>query len=253
MIRTIFERLARGRVIKRSLPVGQASVPIFVSPDSQLKYLRPGIEAFDAELLQAAITLVHKDAVVWDVGANVGVFSFAAASLAGAQGAVLAIEADIWLAQLLRRSAALPANKGLNVQVLPAAIAECNGVSRFVIAERGRASNFLQAAGGWSQAGGVRELVSVPTLTLDTLLDALAPPTVLKIDVEGAEMLVLRGATRVLREARPVLYLEVGEQHAAAAAALLMVAGYKLYDGRLPIEGQSPIASCTFNTIAIPC
>lgn len=252
MLRTAFERLARGRVLKRSLPVGAASVPLFVSPDSQLKYLRPGAEAFDAELLQAAMDLVPAGAVVWDVGANVGVFSFAAAVLAGTKGSVLAIEADIWLAQLLRRSAALPANAGLNVNVLPVAISDRDGVTSFVIAKRGRASNFLQAAGGWSQAGGVRELVSVPTLSLDTLLDSQPSPGVVKIDVEGAEMLVLNGASRLLREVRPVLYLEVGDQHATAAAELLTAARYRLYDGQVPAAQRTPLTRCSFNTVAIP-
>jgi tRNA G37 N-methylase Trm5 len=48
--------------------------------------------------------LVRPGTTVWDIGANVGLFSFAAASL-GAQ--VVAVEADIWLANLMQRSAQL--------------------------------------------------------------------------------------------------------------------------------------------------
>jgi FkbM family methyltransferase len=66
--------------------------------------------------------LVRREMTEWDIGANVGLFSFAAASL-GAQ--VVAVEADIWLANLMQRSALL--NK-LPVTVIPAAVSDQQGI-----------------------------------------------------------------------------------------------------------------------------
>ncbi|MBX3355848.1 MAG: FkbM family methyltransferase [Phycisphaeraceae bacterium] len=247
LIRTLVERLSRGRAIKRHLPPDFGSTPLFVSPDAELKYLKPGFSAFHPELLDLARRFVGARSQVWDIGANVGVFTFAAASRAK-EGGVLAVEADIWLAQLLRRSAALPQNVNLPVSVLPVAVSSEIGVASFLIAARGRASNALESTTGRTQMGGVRERVHVPTTTLDALLGSFPRPDVVKIDVEGAELPVLRGAESLLRSVRPVLYIEVGDAQRAEATDLLRGHGYQLFDG----ESPNPIASCVFNTLAIP-
>ncbi|MGB7267151.1 MAG: FkbM family methyltransferase, partial [Terracidiphilus sp.] len=205
-LRTLLERVSRGRVLKRHLPAEFGSVPILVSPDAALSLWKTRTES---DLFDFAREFVQAGDVVWDAGANVGLFSIAAAQQAGVTGKVVAIEADIWLAALLRRSAAMQPATAAPIQVIPAAVYDSPAIASFNIAKRGRASNFLSAAGGSSQTGGVRETVSVITTTLDWLLDQVAAPNVLKIDVEGAECNVLRGAQRVLAEVQPVILIEV--------------------------------------------
>lgn len=251
MIRRLIERLARGRAFRRRLPADVGGADLLVSPDAQLKYMRPGAAGFDEDLLRVVREHVRPESRVWDIGANVGVFAFAAAGLA-VRGDVVAVEADPWLAQLIRRSIRLPRNASLRVRVLSAAVSDRNGVADFHIAARGRASNSLAAAGGRSQAGGAREILTVPTITLDTLLESLPAPDLVKIDVEGAELMVLRGATRLLEEVRPTLYIEVGTDLAAEVAALLRQADYTLHDGAKPHAASTPSDSCHFNTLAIP-
>jgi hypothetical protein len=92
----------REKYLKRNLPSRFGFTPLYVSPDSQLKYIKLGEEAFDSGLLKIVDDYIRVDSVVWDIGANVGVFTFAAASRT-LQGSVLAVEADIWMAQLLRK------------------------------------------------------------------------------------------------------------------------------------------------------
>lgn len=235
-LRRLAERLARGRSLTRRISVGGQRVPLVVSPDAQLKYLKPGLEAFDLDLIAIAETCVRPGDTVWDVGANVGVFTVAAAVAART---VWAIEADIWLAGLLRRTAALPANADRDIHVLPTALSDKVGTASFDIAARGRASNALSASGGRSQMGGARDTVTVPTLTLDTLLDDKGPPDFIKIDVEGAEELVLAGGARVLQEARPLVYIEVGEDQRTAIAGLFAGYGYRPFDA----TGQAVVAA----------
>jgi FkbM family methyltransferase len=251
MIRRLVERLSRGVVIKRRLPSSVGGLPLYVSPDAQLKYLKLGSNAFDPGLLRLATDQVLPDSVVWDVGANVGVFTFAAAGIASA-GQVIAIEADPWLAALLRRTSALPEYGSRRVNILSAALSDKNGVSEFVIAQRGRASNYLANAGGWTQTGGIRERFHVATLTIDTLLDQFPPPTFVKIDVEGAEVMVLRGASKLLREVKPTLYVEVGSKNFDAVTQLLHSFEYLLYDSTKPLRNQTALSCCVADTLAVP-
>jgi len=59
----------------------------------------------DPLLYEMAEELVKPGSVVWDVGANVGLFSICAAARSGRSGQVLAIEPDFWLANLINRTA----------------------------------------------------------------------------------------------------------------------------------------------------
>jgi FkbM family methyltransferase len=183
VFRRILQNLSSGVVLKRHLPQHFGGVPLFVSPESALAYWRRDLSRVDPFLLSMVRELVRPRMTVWDIGANVGLFSFAAAAL-GAQ--VLAVEADTWLANLIHRSALL--NK-LPVTVLPAAMSDHQGISRLYLSKEGKASN--------SRCGnGIAQ--TVVALTLDSLLDHFAAPQVLKIDVEGMEYAVLSGARRVL-------------------------------------------------------
>jgi FkbM family methyltransferase len=177
--------------------------------------------------------LVHPKMVVWDIGANVGLFSFAAASL-GAQ--VVAVEADTWLANLIHRSTML---NRLPVTVLPAAVSDQRGVSSLYLSEREKASSSLRG-------DGIAQ--TVISVTLDSLLDHFAAPQVLKIDVEGMEYAVLSGARRVLA-ARPHIFCEVTDHH-EAIGKLLKEADYEFYAARS--VNRQPLLRPSRDTIAIP-
>lgn len=177
--------------------------------------------------------LVRPEMTVWDIGANVGLFSFAAAAL-GAR--VVAVEADIWLANLMHRSALL--NK-LPVTVLPAAVSDHQGISKLYHSDQGKASNSLSGSG---------PAQTVVTVTLDWLLDNFPTPHVLKIDVEGLEYAVLKGAQKVL-QARPIIFCEVTEHH-DSVGELLRKANFDLYAARE--SNREPLQRPSRDTLAIP-
>ena len=251
MLRTLAERASRGIVLRRRLPERFGRLPIFVTPDAGLRFWRFNIESADPQLFDWASELVHSGDVVWDIGANVGLFAFASAARAGATGRVYAVEADLWLASLLRRSAGLPGGGRAPVEVLPLAISDKVGLSRFQIAQRGRCTNFLEEAGGNPQAGGTRETGWVPTFTLDWLADRLPPPGVVKIDVEGAEYLALKGAERLLSEIRPVVICEVLSEK-VRVRDLFEHHNYELYNAGAPASQRQPVRDLPFNVLARP-
>lgn len=247
MLRKLLRKVCRGWVFRRTLKADGVSVPLYVAPEAQLKYLKPGIQAEDLELIRMARTHLTERSVVWDIGANVGVFSFASALLAS-KGTVVAVEADIWLAGLLYRTRLLPVYEGCDVRIIPAAVAEKCGVMSFLIAEGGRASNALEVAGGRTQMGDVRMRQLVPALTLDTILDTQPAPDFVKMDIEGAEWMALCGAERLLNEVRPLFYIEVGDNTAADVYARFTRADYKAVD---PANG-AVVSTCLPNTFFVP-
>jgi hypothetical protein len=146
-IRKIVELVSLNRIISRKIFANNKKIPVFVPPDSQLKYLKIGKTAFDQDLIDIAVNYINKKSNVWDIGATVGIFTFASSSIViGWQ--ILSIEADIWLASILRKTANLNYYRNKKIAILPAAVSNKNTTAKFMIAERGRACNALESAGG---------------------------------------------------------------------------------------------------------
>lgn len=249
--RKIAELASRGVVLKRKLPSQFGGAPLFVSPDSGLKYYRRDLRKVDPFLLTMAAELVRPGNVVWDIGANVGLFSFAAAGLAGSSGYVASVEPDGWLVSLLRRSASLNHPSRARVVVVPAAVSDSMGMAELHVASRARSANFI---GGTerSEAGGTRRIDSVIAVTLDWLLDHLPPPQVLKIDVEGMEHRVLAGAYKLLTQVRPRIWCEVLACNAEATSTALHAAGYEILSGKAPPSERTPLKKAVWDTLALP-
>jgi FkbM family methyltransferase len=133
-----------------------------------------------------------------DVGAHWGYFSLLAAARVGKAGRVLAIEADPRVFAILEKTLAL--NPALTVDAIQvAAAAEPGTLVLNGFDERGDNWGISSVA---TPQGGQR--FEVPSEPLDGLLDrfGVTHVGVLKMDIEGAEVLALRGAKRLLLERR---------------------------------------------------
>ena len=247
-LRSALERASHRVVVLRRLPPPFDRARIYVSTEGGLRYLARTMAEVDPTLLRLAAEVVQRGDIVWDIGANLGLFSFAAAVLAGPEGRVLAVEPDTDLAGLLRRSAARCAGHA-PVEVLPAAVSDHQSVATFHIARRNRSTSHL-AGFGSSMTGGIRSTRLVPTVTLDSLAARFPAPNVIKIDVEGAELLVLAGGTEVL-SLLPTVICEVYRQNAEAAQEILAGHGYTLYDGNQRPGERVAVSAAPFNTLAV--
>jgi FkbM family methyltransferase len=162
--------------------------------------------AWNPQEYAALKTCTRRGATVFDVGANVGAYTLLFAQWVGAAGRVYAFEpAAASRAGLVRH---LTIN-GLTPRVLVRneAVAARGGHRGFV-AVGTHGDNRLASAAGEST-------IDVPVVSLDEFCDASdAQPDVIKIDVEGAELEVLRGARRTIARRASTLALFV-ELHPA--------------------------------------
>jgi FkbM family methyltransferase len=251
VIRSLLERALGPLRFQRRLPSEFGSVPIVVSPSAGLKFAFRGSSNIDPTLLSLVRRLVRPGDVVWDIGANVGMFSFPAAFFAGSSGRVFAFEPDTWLVALLRKSCRRQPEACAPVTIVPVALAATEGLRHFSISRRSRAASHL-AEHGTTQAGGTAESQTVVTVSADWLLGHLPPPTVVKIDVEGAETEVLSGAKRIIEKVRPRFLVEVGSAHAVEVANLFQGQDYTLYDGERDGTLSTPVTEANWATVAIP-
>ena len=250
MLRSLVERAARRSAFRRSLPAQVGGAQIYVSGSAGLKYWFRPMKSVDPVLCRLATEFIQSGHVVWDVGANIGLFSFSAAHLAGPSGQVFAFEADLWLAQLLRRSIAIQPSRSGSVRVIPVAVANACDLRVFNIASRSRAANFL-AGYGSTQTGGIAEQQTVIAVSIDWLAARLPLPDVLKIDVEGAELEVLAGASDLLERKGPVIICEVCAERSQEVTALLRRLGYRIYDGDAQRAERLQLNAAPWNTVAI--
>lgn len=251
-MRRLLEKFSKEKILKRTLPKRFGSDSIFVSPDSALKFWSYNVEKYDSTLFGWCEELIKPGATVWDVGANIGLFTFPAAFLAGSHGRVIAVEPDTFCVDLMYKSCNLRKSQRAKVDILPLAISDQLSISELCIAKRGRSANFLSGSSGSTQTGGVRELRKVMTVTLDWLLNYFPAPNVLKIDVEGFEDRVLKGALTLLREARPCILCEVSAINATAVRDYFKENNYIIYDGQLNPDERTKLEMPTSNTIAFP-
>lgn len=166
-----------------------------------------GLEPGTRRVLQAA---VEPGNVVIDVGASVGLHMVALARAVGPSGRVEAFEAEPRLAPFLERTMRL--NGLTQVRLHKLAVGAKNGTATFHVANTIGHSSLYALTGPDS----VREKVKVPLKQLDAVIPAGTQVDLIKIDVEGAELDVLRGAKRLLQESgNCAIVAECGPTHLA--------------------------------------
>lgn len=183
--------------------------------------------AYEPEVRTLLRSLCPVGGVAIDAGANVGCHALAMAAAVGEAGSVLAFEPA---PQSFRRLAANAALNGLP-QLVPFAIAlgERPGTLELASPPPGHAQHGMATFHADNLAGAVREIVRVPVpvRTLDGVVadHALHRVDVIKVDVEGHELAVLRGAAGTLARHRPAIVFEFARRWAQHA-------GYRFNDLR---------------------
>ena len=206
-------------------------------PASRGKLLRILLGSYEPEQTGLFQEWIRPGDAVLDVGAHVGYYTVLSAVLAGPAGRVLAFEPNPTNHGFLKRHLAL--NGCAQVEVLQAAASDAAGTARFDF-------------GGGSGTGHLAEQGALEVTTVrvdDVCAERGLSPRAIKIDVEGAELRVLRGAETTLARARPVIFLST---HGAAVhrecLAWLGARGYQLK----PILGDDLDAATEVLCVPLP-
>jgi FkbM family methyltransferase len=144
----------------------------------------------------------------FDIGANIGCFTLLASKLVGEKGRVVAFEPVQEIFERLRNNVEM--NKLSNVILNAKAVYESNASLELILSDRsnlGMSSIFHH-----DTEDGRVERVEAVSLDSYVSISGLKRVDMIKIDVEGAELFVLRGMKEVLRNYRPVVIMEISDE-----------------------------------------
>jgi FkbM family methyltransferase len=158
--------------------------------DSEILSLRHTLQKEDG-MLSDLLDEVQADDVVWDIGANLGVYSCLAGDVVD-DGSVVAVEPHPPTVSRCQENVAL-SGVSETVEVVPAALSDSEEVKDLHVDrdEVGTQTPSITASGGWTKC-------TVRTRRGDDLVGDVPAPTVVKVDVEGAERAVLNGLSETL-------------------------------------------------------
>ena len=175
--------------------------------------------------------LLKKNFTIYDIGANIGYYTLFFSQLAN-EGKVIAFEPDPANFKYLVK------NKELNnlhtVTLVNEGVSSETGISEFYQdITTGRTSSIEVAT--WHPNATKLKKVSINKTTLDEVSKVYGKPHLIKCDVEGHEVEVLRGATEVL-SSNPILMLEVKDVNRVIIKNILLDNNYQFFNAELPIE-----------------
>jgi|HubBroStandDraft_1064217.scaffolds.fasta_scaffold00014_95 FkbM family methyltransferase len=227
------------------------------------------IEGMYQQDVLAAFELLQPGDLVLDVGGHHGLMAIVAAKKVLPHGKVISFEPNPFARAIFDENCTLNAIR--NVQIEPFALSDHPGSAKFYI-QKGSVtwnSSFFRDFACQNGRDEVEE-TEVPVSTLDEYAAARSlRPAFLKIDAEGSEFLILKGALRMIEKCRPILSMEFNPESAIVAGTtieamqtLLEELGYQLivlgrtWTGTYHLKHQTPFSReqhCASDLINVLC
>lgn len=187
------------------IPVWWSKVMPFLDPDRGLWNF--DIYGWDLRELRFLARYLRPDMMFLDVGAYHGLYAVVAGKLVGPKGRVVAFEPTPHDRRRLQLH--LSVNGIRNTTVESYAVSSVTGRANFFLPTSGVKTIAGLRASGLSSSS--TRPIEVSTITLDEYCakNAISAADVVKVDVEGAELDLLAGATHVIAALRPLWIIEV--------------------------------------------
>jgi FkbM family methyltransferase len=142
-----------------------------------------------------------------DIGANIGIITVAMSMIAGHKGRVIACEPDPMTYRRLQ--ALLKLNRCKNAVSMQVLMMDACKESKFYLSDAGGLGVMSSII---NKDRGLKE-ISLPGITIDKLLDEERCVDYIKIDAEGSDLKILRGANWTIKKHRPIVQVEVHGQY----------------------------------------
>ena len=200
-----------------------ADTPLAVKLWAPSPWEAQALQNYERRVLALLPEHVKPGAVVFDIGANLGLYSIACGRLAGTSGHVYAFEANPLCVYFLRANLS---SAGIEwSDIVPVAIGDRSDWLEFTV----NYDNLNLGVGGNSAHFGYKmgHRIRLAARDLDSLVEEfrLRAPDFIKMDIEGGEGAAVRGMSKTLRDHRPVLLMELHGQ-GAAGETLAMLDGH---------------------------
>jgi FkbM family methyltransferase len=207
---------------------------LLVKEEGTINWIRQQVQAGDSFL---------------DIGANIGLYTLAAAQQVGPGGVVYAVEPHIVNFQSLLRNIAANSFQD-RVRPLSCALHDASGAFDFnyYSLDPGSSASQLGATrDGEEQEFGPVAVETKLAVTVDDLIAAgsMRPPCHVKIDVDGNEMLILKGMRRLLSgpAAPRTMQVEINARYRDALFAFLTEVGFEMVEAHYTLNGKAMIAA----------
>ncbi len=189
-------------IFPRKIKCGPAANLKFIAPYN-FDYINGSIEVFVQDALKKYL---NPGDVFYDIGANIGFFTILGARLVGHSGKVFSFEPVPENVKSIKKN--IKVNAFVNTQVIDKAVSEHSGTEDIYITKNlaGATLTSLGIHPHDAQTKAQVELVTIDDLVLSNKIE---PPHFVKVDVEGAEMNVLKGMQKTIAEYRPIILYEV--------------------------------------------
>lgn len=223
------------RVLNAAAPVGQTEVAVaggllqgarlLLDLQTEKDYW---LGSYEIDLQAAIRDWVKPGMVVYDVGANIGYISIMMARQAGHAGQVFAFEPLPANIERLRKNVELNGLESV-VTIIPSAVVEAVRLVNFLVSTSGGMGKAAGSAG--RQEIPYQGSIELEGISLDYFVfeQGHPAPGLVKLDIEGGEVLALPGMRRMLSECQPVVLLELhGPEAAQAAWEALVSQGYRI-------------------------
>jgi len=158
-------------------------------------------EYYGTDLLYSG-ELIKSGNTVLDIGANIGYFALLESKIVGPSGKVYAVEPSPVNYQRLNENIKL--NKFNNIETFNLALGDKNGQAKMFISSRSNWSRLIEI----DMPDSINEVVDVDMLTVDEFLKDKQPPDLIRMDVEGYEINILKGMKDTLKNSNLKIFLE---------------------------------------------
>lgn len=170
---------------------------------------------YEPEETQMIKNIVKEGMTVLDIGANIGYFSILMANLVGPNGKVYSFEPNPKMFQRLQKNLEINTNLSVQIKINQVAIGEKEGKANFFCPPHG-----FEGLGGLQDTNriSIDNVINVDVITLDKFMkdNNVQKLDFIKLDVEGGEFGVLKGAEDTLNKYHPIILFEGEEENTAA-------------------------------------